>query len=147
MNLTERLAEDMKQAMKDKDKLRLSVLRMVKAAVKNREIETGQPLADDDVLGVIQKELKQRRDSLQAFESAGRTDLVDEVKAEIDVLMSYLPKQLSEDELRGIVQSVIAELGASGKADVGKVMSAVMPKVKGRADGRLVQSIVQSLLV
>jgi uncharacterized protein YqeY len=146
VDLTQRLTEDMKQAMKQKDKVRLSVLRMVKAAVKNREIEIGRPLADDDVLGVIQKELKQRRDSLQAFESAGRTDLVDEVKAEIDVLMSYLPKQLSEDELRDIVQSVISELGASGKADVGKVMSAVMPKVKGRADGRLVQSLVQSLL-
>jgi uncharacterized protein YqeY len=146
VDLTQRLTEDMKQAMKQKDKVRLSVLRMVKAAVKNREIEIGRPLADDDVLGVIQKELKQRRDSLQAFESAGRTDLVDEVKAEIDVLMSYLPKQLSEDELREIVQSVISELGASGKADVGKVMSAVMPKVKGRADGRLVQSLVQSLL-
>jgi uncharacterized protein YqeY len=146
VDLTQRLTEDMKQAMKDKDKVRLSVLRMVKAAVKNREIEIGRPLADDDVLGVIQKELKQRRDSLQAFESAGRTDLVDEVKAEIDVLMSYLPKQLSEEELREIVQSVISELGASGKADVGKVMSAVMPKVKGRADGRLVQSLVQSLL-
>jgi uncharacterized protein YqeY len=146
VDLTQRLTEDMKQAMKEKDKVRLSVLRMVKAAVKNREIEIGRPLADDDVLGVIQKELKQRRDSLQAFESAGRTDLVDEVKAEIDVLMSYLPKQLSEEELREIVQSVISELGASGKADVGKVMSAVMPKVKGRADGRLVQSLVQSLL-
>jgi uncharacterized protein len=146
VNLTAQLTEDLKQAMKAKDKVRLSVLRMVKAAVKNREIETGQPLTDEEVLAVIQKELKQRRDSLQAFESAGRVDLMEEVQGEIDILMSYLPRQLTEDELREIVQGVIAELGASGKSDVGKVMSAVMPKVKGKADGRLVQTVVQSLL-
>ncbi|GMA52154.1 hypothetical protein GCM10025857_35110 [Alicyclobacillus contaminans] len=146
MSLTEQLSEDLKQAMKAKDKVRLSVVRMVKAAVKNREIESGSPLSDDDILAVIQKELKQRRDSLQAFESAGRVDLMEEVQGEIDVLMSYLPKPFTEDELREIVQGVIAELGASGKSDMGKVMSAVMPKVRGRADGRQVQAVVQSLL-
>lgn len=146
MNFTEQISEDIKQAMKSKDKVRLSVLRMVKSAVKNREIESGKPLNDDEVLGVFQKELKQRRDSLQAFESAGRTELVEDVKAEIDVLTSYLPKQLTEDEVKAIVEAVIREVGASGKADVGKVMSAVMPKVKGKADGRVIQSVVQSLL-
>lgn len=146
MNLSDRLNEDMKQAMKDKDKLRLSVVRMVRSAVKNREIELGATLSDEEVLAVIQKELKQRRDSLQAFESAGRTDLIKEVQAEIHVLNDYLPAQLSEDELRQLAQQVIAEIGAAGKSDMGKVMGKLMPLIRGRADGKSAQQVVQSLL-
>lgn len=146
MSLSERLQEDLKKAMKDKDKVRLSVIRMVRSAVKNREIEIGATLSDDEVNVVIQKELKQRRDSLQAFESAGRTDLIDEVKAEINVLTGYLPAQLTEDELRTIVQRIISEVGAQGKSDVGKVMGKLMPEIRGKADGKLAQQVVQSLL-
>jgi len=146
MDLSERLSEDMKQAMKDKDKLRLSVIRMVRAAVKNQEIELGTTLTDEQVLSLVQRELKQRRDSLLAFESAGRTDLVDQVKLEIEVLLTYLPAQLSADELRELAQDIIRDLGATGKAELGKVMAQLMPKTRGRADGKLVQEVVQSLL-
>ncbi|MBX6353832.1 MAG: GatB/YqeY domain-containing protein [Thermoflavifilum sp.] len=146
MTLSERLTEDLKQAMKAQDKVRLSVIRMVRAAMKNREIEKGGPLTDDDVIGVIQKELKQRQDSLQAFESAGRTDLADQTKAEMAVLQTYLPEALSPEELREMAERVIAEVGATGPRDIGKVMSALMPQVRGRADGRQVQQVVQSLL-
>jgi uncharacterized protein YqeY len=146
MSLSERLSEDMKHAMKAKDKVRLSVIRMVRSAMKNREIETGAPLDDEGILAVIQKELKQRRDSLQAFESAGRTDLAEEARQEIEILTSYLPEPLTEEDLRRLAAEVIAEVGAKGKSDMGKVMSALMPKVRGRADGRVVQQVVQSLL-
>ncbi len=146
MSLSERLQDDLKKAMKDKDKVRLSVIRMVRSAVKNREIELGTTLSDDEVTVVIQKELKQRRDSLQAFESAGRTDLIDEVKAEISVLTEYLPAQMSEDELREITKRIIAEVGAKAKSDVGKVMGKLMPEIRGKADGKLAQQVVQSLL-
>ncbi|MCL6549336.1 MAG: GatB/YqeY domain-containing protein [Alicyclobacillus sp.] len=146
MGLSQRLSDDMKQAMKDKDKLRLSVIRMVRAAVRNREIEIGAELSDEEVLAVIEKELKQRRDSLQAFESAGRTDLAAEAKAEIAVLTEYLPEQLTEDQIRQLAQEIIAQVGAVGKSDIGKVMSQLMPKIRGKADGRLAQQVVQSLL-
>ncbi|HEU4963154.1 MAG TPA: GatB/YqeY domain-containing protein [Bacilli bacterium] len=146
MSLTERLENDMKQAMKSKDKVRLSVIRMVRTAIKNAEIDQKITLSDDDVMAVLNREMKQRRDSLQAFESAGRQDLIEDVNKEIAVLMDYLPQQLSEDELRAIVQEVVATTGATGKADMGKVMGALMPKVKGRADGKLVNQIVQQAL-
>ncbi|MGZ4122289.1 MAG: GatB/YqeY domain-containing protein [Tumebacillaceae bacterium] len=146
MSLTERLADDMKQAMKDKAKVRLSVIRMVRTSIKNAEIDQKTTLSDDEVIAVLNRELKQRRDSLQAFESAGRQDLVEEVKQEIEVLIDYLPAQMSEDEVRAIVKEVVAETGATGKADMGKVMSALMPKVKGRADGKLVNTIVSQEL-
>jgi uncharacterized protein YqeY len=146
MALSEQLSEDLKQAMKSKDKIRLSVIRMVRSAVKNREIETGTTLSDEEILAVVQRELKQRKDSLQAFESAGRSDLADDVQEEIKILISYLPEQLSEEQVRSIVVEVIAEVGARSKADMGKVMSKLMPKVRGKADGKIVQQVVQSLL-
>ncbi len=146
MSLSERLADDMKKAMKDKEKKRLSVIRMVRSAVKNREIELGATLSDEDVIVVIQKELKQRRDSLQAFESAGRTDLIDEVKTEIDVLAAYLPAQLTEAEIREITLRIIGEVNAIAKSDVGKVMSKLMQEIRGKADGKMAQQVVQSLL-
>jgi uncharacterized protein len=146
MELTQRVAEDLKQAMKDRDKLRLNVLRMVKTAVKYQEIDRGAALSDEDVLSVFQKELKQRKDSLASFEQAGRTDLVDEVKAEIAVLMSYLPQPLTEAELTELAAASIAATGATGKADMGKVMSDLMPKIRGRADGKATQQVVTQLL-
>lgn len=146
MDLSARLAEDMKQAMKDKDKVRLSVIRMIRSAVKNREIELGKTLEESEVQAVISRELKQRKDSLQAFESAGRSDLVAEAEAEIAILTEYLPKQLSEAEIREIATQVMNEVGATGKADTGKVMGPLMSRLRGQADGKLVQSVVAELL-
>lgn len=146
MSLSEQLSNDLKDAMKAKDKVRLSVIRMVRAAVKNKEIDTGSPLTDEEVLAVFQRELKQRRDSLEAFVSAGRQELAEEVKQEIEVLSQYLPAQLTEAELRELAQSIITEVGATGKSDVGKVMGKLMPLIRGKADGKLAQQVVQSLL-
>ncbi|ANB59838.1 GatB/YqeY domain-containing protein [Anoxybacteroides amylolyticum] len=146
MGLLERLNDDMKQAMKNKEKEKLSVIRMVKAALQNEAIKLGKTLSEDEELTVLARELKQRKDSLQEFENAGRSDLVDKTKEEIHILQLYMPKQLSEEELAEIIQQTIAEVGASSKADMGKVMGAIMPKVKGKADGSLVNKLVQQYL-
>jgi uncharacterized protein YqeY len=146
MNLSERLNDDMKQAMKSQDKFKLSVIRMVRASVKNQEIELKRALDDNEVLDILSREVKQRKDSLQEFEKAGRDDLAKDIAAEIDIISAYLPKQLTEEEIKVIVQQTIQETGASSKAEMGKVMSALMPKVKGRADGKLVNTIVQQFL-
>ncbi|MFC4076740.1 GatB/YqeY domain-containing protein [Salinithrix halophila] len=146
MTLIERLNDDMKTAMKNKDKARLSVIRMVRSSVKNKEIELKRPLSEDEALDVVAKELKQQKDSLVEFEQAGRDDLAEKARSEIAVLQSYLPEPLSEQELKGIIQEAITETGASSKADMGKVMRAVMPRVKGRADGQLVNRLVQESL-
>ncbi|MCL6588118.1 MAG: GatB/YqeY domain-containing protein [Anoxybacillus sp.] len=146
MGLLERLNDDMKQAMKNKEKEKLSVIRMVKAALQNEAIKLGKTLSEDEELTVLARELKQRKDSLQEFENAGRSDLVDKTKEEIRILQLYMPTQLSEEELAAIIQQTIAEVGASSKADMGKVMGAIMPKVKGKADGSLVNKLVQQYL-
>jgi len=146
MSLSEQITVDMKQAMRDKDKFKLSVIRMVLSAIKYAEIEKRTALSDEQVLDVLTREVKQRRDSLTEFEKAGRTDLVETVQAEIKILMEYLPQQLTEQELKAIINEAITSVGAVGKADMGKVMSAVMPKVKGRADGKLINQLVQELL-
>ncbi|MEV3091664.1 GatB/YqeY domain-containing protein [Paenibacillus larvae] len=146
MSLSERLNEDMKQAMKSQDKFKLSVIRMVKASIKNLEIDQHKTLDDNEVLDVLSREIKQRKDSLQEFKQAGRDDLVQKLEAEIAILMEYMPQQLSEEEIKVIVQQTIQEVGATSKADMGKVMGALMPKVKGRADGNLVNQLVQQSL-
>ncbi|MFB7812708.1 GatB/YqeY domain-containing protein [Paenibacillus chitinolyticus] len=146
MSLSERLNDDMKQAMKSQDKFTLSVIRMVKASIKNIEIDQRRTLDDNEVLDVLNREVKQRKDSLQEFKNAGRDDLADSLHAEIDILMKYLPQQLTEEEVSAIVKQTIQEVGASSKADMGKVMMALMPKVKGRADGKLVNQLVQQNL-
>jgi uncharacterized protein len=146
MSLNDRLNEDMKQAMRSQDKFRLSVIRMVRSSIKNIEIDQRKSLDDQEVLDVLNREIKQRKDSLQEFDKAGRQDLVEQLKQELAILADYMPQQLSEDEVKEIVQQTIQEVGASSKADMGKVMGALMPKVKGRADGKLVNQIVQQSL-
>ncbi|MFD3447686.1 GatB/YqeY domain-containing protein [Microbacteriaceae bacterium 4G12] len=146
MSLLDRLNDDMKQAMKNKEKEKLSVIRMVKAAMQNESIKIQQALNEEEELTVLTREMKQRKDSLLEFEKAGRDDLVDKIKGEIAVLETYLPEQLSEEELTAIIQQVIAEVGATSKAQMGKVMGAVIPKVKGKADGSLVNKLVSQLL-
>lgn len=146
MNLSERLNEDMKQAMKSKDKFTLSTIRMVRSTIKYLEIDLKRTLDDNEVLDILSREIKQRKDALQEFESAGRDELAASTKAEIEIIMKYLPEQLSEEEIKVIVQQTIQETGASSKSEMGKVMSALMPKVKGRADGKLVNQAVQQFL-
>ncbi|MFB5677265.1 GatB/YqeY domain-containing protein [Paenibacillus terreus] len=146
MNLSERLNEDMKQAMKSKDKFKLSTIRMVRSTIKNLEIELKRDLDDTELLDILSREIKQRKDALQEFEKAGRDELAESNRAEIEILSQYLPAQLTEEEIKVIVQQTIQETGASSKADMGKVMAALMPKVKGRADGKLVNQTVQQFL-
>ncbi|PKG21778.1 GatB/YqeY domain-containing protein [Niallia nealsonii] len=146
MSLLERLNTDMKQAMKNKEKDKLTVIRMLKAALQNESIKLGSELSEEAELSVLSREVKQRKDSLHEFEKASRNDLVDKVRAELKHVEIYMPKQLSEEELAAIVSEVIAETGASSKKDMGKVMAALMPKVKGKADGSLVNKLVQQHL-
>jgi uncharacterized protein YqeY len=146
VSLLERLNQDMKTAMKNKEKTKLSVIRMLRSEIKNEEIERQHTLNDEEVIEVLMRELKKRKDSLQQFEDAGRDDLVQQLREEIAVIEPYLPEQLSEEELRELVQQVVQETGASSKADMGIVMKAIMPRVKGRADGKLVNRLVQEVL-
>ena len=147
MSLLERLNNDMKQAMKSKEKDKLSVIRMVKASMQNEAIKLGvKELSEEQELTVLSRELKQRKDSLHEFDKAGRADLVEKLRTEISIVELYMPKQLSQEEVSEIVKQTILEVGAKSKADMGKVMSAIMPKVKGKADGSLVNKFVQQHL-
>ncbi|OTN90252.1 glutamyl-tRNA(Gln) amidotransferase subunit E [Enterococcus sp. 7E2_DIV0204] len=146
MSLLTTLNDDIKTAMKSKDKDTLSVLRMLKAAIQNEQIKAGRDLDGEEELTVLSREMKQRRDSLSEFEKAGRDDLADKVKIEITIVEKYMPKQLSEEEIRQIVQTAVDQTGATSPKEFGKVMGAVMPKVKGKADGNQVNAIVKELL-
>jgi uncharacterized protein len=147
MSLLERLNNDMKQAMRNKEKDKLSVIRMIKASLQNEAIKLGnKELSGEDELTVLSRELKQRKDSLHEFDKAGREDLVDKLRTELTFVELYMPKQLSEEELAEIVTTTISDLGAKSKADMGKVMAAIMPKVKGKADGSLINKLVQQHL-
>lgn len=147
MTLMEQLNQDMKQAMKNKDKEKLSVIRMVKSSLQNESIKSNnKELSEDEELTVLSKELKQRKDSLQEFKAAGRDDLVNKLETEISILQKYMPEQLTEDELETVVQSTIQEVNATSKQDMGEVMSAIMPKLKGKADGAQINKLVQKHL-
>ena len=149
MSLQERLLSDMKEAMKAKEagKLRLTVIRMVRASIKNAEINNKRDLNDEEVLEILAREVKQRRDALPEYEKANRQDMVDNLKEEIKILQEYLPEQLTEAEITQLVQEVIEQVGANSPRDMGKVMGTLMPKVKGKADGKLVNKIVKDLLL
>ena len=142
----DQLMDDMKSAMLNKEQVKLETLRSLKAAVKNFEIDKKKEAEDADVLDILQKEVKKRRDAIEQFKQGGRDDLVNHEQAQIDVLSVYLPEQMSEEELRKIVEEVIAETGASSKADIGKVMGQLMPKIKGKADGGMASRIVNEKL-
>ncbi|SFS82200.1 hypothetical protein SAMN05444972_108144 [Marininema halotolerans] len=146
VTLNERLTLDMKAAMKNKEKDRLTVIRRLRSSVKNEEIELRRPLNEDEALSVVVKEYKQQQDSLAEFQQAGREDLVEKVQMEIAILKDYLPAPLSEDELRKMVQEAVEQIGATSKADMKKVMTLLMPQVKGRADGKTVNRLVQESL-
>ncbi|MBY0187720.1 GatB/YqeY domain-containing protein [Bacillus altitudinis] len=147
MSLLEQLNSDMKLFMKNREKDKLLVIRMVKASLQNEAIKLKKDsLTGDEELTVLSREIKQRKDSLHEFSKANRLDLVDKVQKEIDILDVYLPEQLSEEELQAVVKETIAETGASSKSDMGKVMSAIMPKVKGKADGAVINRLVSEQL-
>lgn len=146
MSLKEKLQEDLKSSMKNKDTIRKSVVTLVRAAIKQYEVDNRTELTDEGIMDIISKQLKQRNDSLAEFEKAGREDLVVETKSEIQVLKEYLPQQLSEEELEKIVIETISEVGASSMKDMGKIMVAIKPKTAGRADGRKINELVKKNL-
>tara|TARA_B100000029_G_scaffold471657_1_gene511499 strand:+ start:297 stop:746 length:450 start_codon:yes stop_codon:yes gene_type:complete len=146
MSLQNRLQDDLKKAMIERDKVRKNVIRFVRSVIHDREIERKQTLDDESVIDVLGKQAQQRRDSIEAFEQGNRPELVAKEKAELDVILEYLPKQLTEDEVRKIVLKAIEGLELTSPKDMGKVMSIVMPELKGRAEGKTVSSIVMQLL-
>ena len=148
MSLKEQLTNDMKVAMKAKaeGKQRLAVIRMVRSAIRQLEIDGKKELGDEEVMSVITKEVKMRRDSIEEFKKGNRADLVAQTENEISVLMAYLPRQLSKEEVSSLVEEAVAATGASSPKDMGKVMGVLMPKVKGRADGKLVNMLVRESL-
>ncbi len=146
MSLKDRLADDYKEALKARDTVRKNTISLVRAAIKKYEIDNRTELDEQGIIGILTKEVKTRKDALSDFEKAGRTDLIESYSKEIEVLQEYLPEQLSEDELRKIILETKAALGVEGKAGMGKLMGAVMPKVKGLADGGDVKKIVMEVL-
>ena len=146
MTLKERLADDLKSAMKEKNVIRKNVVQMVRAAVLQFEKDNKVTLDDGGVLEVIAKQLKQRKDSLPDYEKSGRDDLIADLKAEMDVLMDYLPKQLTREELEVIVKEIIEETQAASIKDMGKVMACAKAKTVGRADGRMINEVAKALL-
>ncbi len=147
MSIKEQLTADMKAAMKAHDKAKLSVVRMARGAVRQAEIDGGhKELGDEDIIAILSKEVKMRRDSLEEFKKGGREDLIAQTQGEIDILMTYLPQQLSEEEIKALVDEAVAKTGASSMKDMGKIMGMLMPKVKGRADGKTVNTLVRAAL-
>jgi uncharacterized protein len=136
----------LKEALKSRDDIRLSVLRMIKASLKNKEIEKMGSLTDDEILSVLSTLAKQRRESIEQFAAAGRTELATRETKELEIVQSYLPKQLSSEELDNVIRAAISESGASSLNDLGKVMKVLMPKVKGVADGKIINQRVKELL-
>ncbi len=147
MTLTEKINEDLKTAMKAREELKVSVLRMTKAAASNVAIAKSKDALDDgEMIDVIQKLMKQRQESIDAFTKAGRTDMADKESKEAEILRGYLPAAMPEEELKAIIKAAIKETGASGPAGMGQVMKVVLPKVKGRADGKQINQLVAQLL-
>lgn len=146
MSFKQVLQEDLKTAMKEKDTLRKNAITMVRAAILQQEKDKKIEMDDEAILEVIAKAVKQRKDSIPDFIKGNRPDLVENLEREIEILMSYLPKQLNEEEVEEIVSQTIFEVGAQSAKDIGLVMKALMPKVKGRADGRLVNQLVKKHL-
>ena len=146
MSLKAQISEDMKNAMRAKDSARLGTIRLLQAAIKQREVDERIELDDGGVIAVIEKMLKQRRDSIAAYESANRNDLADVEKFEVSVLQTYLPQQLTEDEIKTILEKVVAETGAAGIKDMSKVMAAIKPLVAGRADMGKISGLIKTRL-
>ena len=146
MDLKSVLLDDMKSAMKDKDTVKKDTVQLVRAAILQFEKDNKTVLDDDGVIEIIAKEVKRYKDVLPDYEKSGRQDLVDEIHRKIEILMPYLPEQLSEQEMREIAKEVITETGATSMRDMGKVMGAIMPRVKGRCDGKALNAVIKEFL-
>lgn len=146
MSLKDKLTEDLKQAMRQGDEQRRSTLRLVMAAIKNAEIEKRRELEEGELLAIIAKEAKQRHESIAQFERGGRQDLVDREEAELQILLAYLPEQLSREDIEAQARQIIEEVGATSPAQMGQVMRRLMPLMQGKADGKLVSQVVKELL-
>ena len=146
MSLQEKLQEDLKDAMRSRDSTRKSVIRYLRSEIRNEEIARQKPLDDDWVIEVVGRQAKQHRDSIEAFKQGNRQDLVEKEKAELAIILGYLPEQLSDEELSALATRAIEEIGATGPQEMGKVMGRIMPEVKGRAEGRRVSQVVSELL-
>jgi uncharacterized protein YqeY len=146
MALKDRLDQDMKAAMREKAQLKLDTIRMLKSAIKYREIELMKPLDDAGVIAVASTEIKRRRDSVEQYRAGNRQDLADKELKEIEFLQAYLPQQLTEAEIRAKVDEAVKAVGAQGMKDMGAVMKALMPEVQGRADGKVVSELVKARL-
>ncbi len=146
MGLREKIDADTKDALKSGAKVKLSTLRMLNAALKNKQIDKRRPLTEEEVVETVRSLIKQRKDSIEQFEKGGRKDLVEKETAEVAVLEVYLPQQLTREELETMVRNTVAQTGAAGAKDMGKVMKALIPLVGGRADGKLVSELVKNAL-
>lgn len=144
--LTEKIRADLTAAMKAQEKDRLSTIRMLQSAIKNEQINAGHELSDEEAMAVIRKAVKQRQDSIEQYSNAGRTELADKERAEMELLKAYLPAELSEEELESGLREIVASTGAQSKKDLGKVMKEATAQFKGRADGKKIQEIVSRLL-
>ena len=141
-----KLEDDLKQAMRERNAPRRDVIRYIRSEIRNQEIRLRRDLEDADALQVLSRQAQQRRDSIEAFQKANRQDLVDKERAELDIIAEYLPRQMSEAEIDELATAAIAQVGATGPRDMGKVMSAVMPQVRGRAEGKTVSALVSAKL-
>jgi len=146
VNLQERLMADLKEALRSKDVLRKDAIRMIRAAIKNAEIEWQREATDEEIQGIISREIRHRLEALEMFRKGGREDLVATEEAGIAVLKQYLPEQLSRAQIAEVVQQIVAELGAAGPNELGQVMRQAMAQLKGKADGRLVNEVVREIL-
>ena len=146
MSLKDTLMQDLKTAMKEKDTLRKLTITMLRAAIKQVEVDTREEMEDEAIIDIVAKQVKQKRAAIEEFKKGDRADLVEEAEAEIAVLAAYLPEQMSEDEIKALVEETISVVGATTMKDMGKVMGAMTPKTKGRADGKMISDIVKSLL-
>nr|WP_300002188.1 GatB/YqeY domain-containing protein [Tissierella sp.] len=146
MSLEKRLMEDFKTSMKNKDTVRKNTITLVRAAIKQIEIDERREVPEMEIIGIISKQLKEKRTVIEEFQRGNRQDLIDTTNQEIDILLDYLPKQLSEEEVENIVEETIKETGASSMKDIGLVMKSVMPKVEGKTDGNVVSKIVKNKL-
>lgn len=147
MNLEKKLMEDLKTSMKKKDTIRKNTITMVRAAVKQIQVDERREVSDEEIIEIISKQLKEKRLAIEDFKKGNRDDLVDLTNKEIDILLDYLPKQLTEAEVEEVVENSIKEVGATSMKDIGLVMKTVMPKVKGKTDGNIVSKIVKEKLV
>jgi len=146
MTLKDRLTDDLKEAMKNKEQVRKSVVTLIRAGIKQCEVDTRQELTDEDIISLISKQLKQRKDALVDFEKANRTVLIEQTNQEIAILENYLPEQLDDVELKEIITKVVEEVGATSMKDMGKVMAKTISLVQGRADGKRINAMVKQIL-